>query len=130
MQRFITQYENQLAHEERKRLLLEGSNKMPDLTREDILGLVRAVWCRLDHAEAARKGYLQTGPTLPMSGPVPHDGVFKDLRNVLEAIAKDEDRQVAPVHGRGAAQTISSQDIEGRGPAASSHLSRRVTVDA
>ena len=98
VQRFITQYENQLAHEERKRLLSEGSNKMPDLSREDILGLVRAVWCRLDHAEAARKGYLQTGPTLPMSGPVPHDGVFKDLRNVLEAIAKDEDRAWDPLY--------------------------------
>ena len=96
LQRLVTEFENDLALEERERLKLMGSNKMPDLTREDILSLVQMVWSAIKHDDISRKAYLQTGPATPLRGPVKHDEVFKDLRSVLEKIAEGEGRQWDP----------------------------------
>ena len=40
----------------------------------------------LDHERLAEKGYKQTGPAMPMTGPVKPDDVFHDLLKVMESI--------------------------------------------
>ena len=53
------------------------------MTREDILSIVRTAWLSIDHAKTAEKGYKQTGPTMPLRGPVDSEDVFKDLLRVM-----------------------------------------------
>ena len=73
---------------ERQRLYDIGSKKTPDLNREDIISLVQATWGDINHRRVAEKGYKQTGPSMPMVGPVCYDDVFHDLRTVIQAISK------------------------------------------
>ena len=91
-QRLMVEFENEFSFEERKRLLAEGSNRIPDPNWEDMFTLAQSVWSCIPHAEIGRKGYLQTGPTLPLTGPVKDDDALRYLRKVVQAIAQDEGR--------------------------------------
>ena len=65
--------------------------KTPQPDREDILALVQAAWQDINHHNVADKGYKQTGPTLPMTGPWSPEDIFKDLRHVLDQITPPTD---------------------------------------
>ena len=84
--RLLIQIENQWALEERTRLLKEGKNKTPKMTREEILSIVQNAWLMINHERVAQKGYKQTGPGMPMTGPIAPEDVFGDLLTVLEII--------------------------------------------
>ena len=86
LSRLLIQLENMIAVERRKRRLAMGIKKTPSAKREDIVELVQAAWVGIDHKGLAEKGYKQTGPTLPMTGPVKPEEVYKDLLKVIEAI--------------------------------------------
>ena len=82
--RLLIQVENDWALKERERLLDLGQNKTPELSREEILSIVQTAWLSIDHARVAEKGYKQTGPTMPLTGTVAPEDVFKDLLRAME----------------------------------------------
>ena len=86
LSRLLIELENMIALERRKRRLARGIKKTPSAKREDLVELVQAAWLGVNHKALAEKGYKQTGPTLPMTGPVKSEEVYKDLLKVLEAI--------------------------------------------
>ena len=80
--RLLIQIENEWALQERQRC----KNKTPKMNREEILSIVQTAWLSIDHSRVAEKGYKQTGPTMPLRGPVAPEDVFRDLLRVLEEI--------------------------------------------
>ena len=86
LQRLLVELENRIAVDRRRRRLALGIKKTPSAKREDLVELVQAAWMAIPHSALAEKGYKQTGPTMPMTGPVNPEDVFKDLLTVLEAI--------------------------------------------
>ena len=84
--RLLIQIENQWALDERTRLVNMGKNKTPKMSREEILSIVQTAWLLIDHEKVAQKGYKQTGPGMPLTGPVAPEDVFADLLKVLEQI--------------------------------------------
>ena len=71
---------------ERRRLVSMGQNKTPKMTRELILSIVQTGWLSINHARVAEKGYKQTGPTMPLRGPVAVEDVFADLLRVMDEL--------------------------------------------
>ena len=61
-------------------------DKIPSLKRSSVLEIVTAMWQSIDHPKVAEKAYKQTGPTLPMSGPILQADVYKNLRGVFERL--------------------------------------------
>ena len=47
-----------------------GVNKACSHSRKDLCMLVKEVWKNIDHAHLTRTGYAQTGPNLPLTGPI------------------------------------------------------------
>jgi hypothetical protein len=88
----LIQIENEWALEERRRLIGMGQNKTPKMTREQILSIVQTAWLSIDHARVAQKGYKQTGPTMPLRGPVAPEDVFHDLLRVMEELDGSQPR--------------------------------------
>ena len=84
--RLLIQIENEWAQKERERLLGLGQNKTPNPKREDLLSFVEAAWLCIDHANCGEKAYKQTGPTMPLRGPVKPEEVFHDLLTVMEEL--------------------------------------------
>ena len=85
--RLLINFENLWALQERKRLVDElGVNRTPKMKREDILSLVNLAWRSISHDKVAEKGYKQTGPTMPLTGPVAPEDVFPDLLKVMEQL--------------------------------------------
>jgi len=84
--RVLIEIENAWALEERQRLLDLGLNKTPTMTREEILSIVATAWLSINHERVAAKGYKQTGPTMPLRGPVAPEDVFGDLLRVMEEL--------------------------------------------
>ena len=58
--------------------------------------MVQEAWGGIDHRHLSKKRHAQTGPMMPLDGPVSSKDVFPDLREVAEAIARDEGRQWEP----------------------------------
>ena len=86
LQGLLVELENRIAVDKRRRRLALGIKKTPSAKREDLVELVQAAWMAIPHSALAEKGYKQTGPTMPVTGPVNPEDVFKDLLTVLEAI--------------------------------------------
>ena len=87
LSRLLIQYENDWAHRERCQFISDGEdNKVPTMTREEILSIVDAAWRSIDHAHVAQKGYKQTGPAMPLRGPVAVEDVYADLLKVMEQL--------------------------------------------
>lgn len=84
--RFLLSLENKVMHGKRKDMHLNFLRGIPTMSRADICDVVATAWKMVDHKEVARIGYLQTGPGLPGSGPIKHNMVYKDLRNVWNEI--------------------------------------------
>ena len=82
----LIQIENQWAMTERHRLVSDGQNKTPKMTRDVMLSIVQEAWLSIDHARVAAKGYKQTGPALPLRGPIAPEDVYHDLLRVLEEL--------------------------------------------
>ena len=55
---------------------VRGDNRTPRVTMEQLLSIVQTAWLCIDHANVAEKGYKQTGPTMPLRGPVAVHDVF------------------------------------------------------
>ena len=84
--RLFIKFENQLTHEARVDMHLNYRNGIPTLSRQDICHIVATAWRMINHKHVADKGYMQTGPGLPSSGPIRHDQVAADLVTVLDRI--------------------------------------------
>ena len=91
LQRYLTQMETSLCRDIQKDAVAEGGRVVPTLKREDIVGLVSAVWRSINHGKVATKGYRQTGPLMAAEGPVLREDVFRDLVPVMEAIEEPGD---------------------------------------
>jgi hypothetical protein len=55
------------------------------------LQIVQAAWLSINHGRVAEKGYKQTGPAMPLRGPVAHEDVYVNLLEVLEKLAPSQD---------------------------------------
>ena len=86
LQRHLQRIENQITHAKRKDMYMNAGTGIPTLHRHEICEIAAAAWRSLPHGELSRKGYRQTGPFLPDSGPILRDMVGTDLRDVLDAI--------------------------------------------
>jgi len=86
MARLLTQFEVDWAFHERSRLLSRNDNRTPKLTRSSIIGLVQNVWLSIDHKRVSEKGYKQTGPGMPLRGPVDPKDVFANLLEVMQEL--------------------------------------------
>ena len=75
-----------LFFKERQRLVDSGQNRTPKTTREDILSIVQTAWLSIDHGRVAEKGYKQTGPNMPLRGPVAPEDVYKDLLRAMDEL--------------------------------------------
>ena len=91
--RLLIKLENQLTHDARVDMHLNYKNGIPTLSRHDICHIVTTAWRMIDHKYVAGKGYMQTGPCLPRSGPIRHDQVAPDLATVLDEIDPPVDVQ-------------------------------------
>ena len=77
----------EIAFDQRQR----RPDRIPKMSRQDIIDAVRHVWLQLDHKAIASVGYRQTGPTLPLlaedGGLSPDiEAVFKDLRPFVQKL--------------------------------------------
>jgi len=89
--RLMIEIENEFALAKRRADVRAGLNKTPTLKRPDILDIVKTMWLSVDHTRVATKGYRQTGPEMPLEGPICRDDVFADLAGVLDRIAVGSD---------------------------------------
>ena len=76
-----------LARRTRRADLDAGRSVTPTLKRPDILEIVRTMWLSIDHKRVADKGYKQTGPEMPLQGPIRRGDVFGDLAGVLDRVS-------------------------------------------
>jgi len=86
VQSILIKLENQVALVRRTDMHLNGRKGIPTLARHDICDIVKTMWLMIDHAKVSKKGYEQTGPELPMQGPIKREQVFKDLRLILDEV--------------------------------------------
>ena len=86
LQRYIIRLENQLSHAIRTDMHLNFEKGIATLSRADIVEVVKAAWCMVNHEAISRVGYTQTGPTLPLEGPISRDQIARDLRTVLDEV--------------------------------------------
>ena len=82
-------FENTAAVNKRQELLARGIKKMPSVKHYDLVNMVQCSWMAIDHHKVAETGYKQTGPTMPMTGPVQPEDVYQDLLDVLHALDPD-----------------------------------------
>jgi len=93
LQRFLIRIENRLTHAMRTDMHLNGERGIPTLSRDDVMEVVQAAWLSMDHKHVARVGYVQTGPMMPMEGPISREDVARDLRTVCDEIDPPVGRQ-------------------------------------
>ena len=86
LQKVLVGLENHLMHGKRVDMHMNAQAGVPSLTREDIMEIVKTAWISLPHQRIANKGYLQTGPLLPTSGPILREQIYKDLRLIWDEI--------------------------------------------
>ena len=86
LQRLLIMLENRTALVARKDMHLNHQKGIPTLHRHQICDLVATAWRSMPHAAIARRGYEQTGPFLPSTGPIRRDQVARDLRGVFDDI--------------------------------------------
>ena len=86
LQRLLIQLENQISHGRRTDMHLNGRHGLCSLSRVDICSIVATVWRMIDHESVASKGYEQTGPNLPLEGPIRRDQIYSSLRDVYDEI--------------------------------------------
>ena len=82
----LLEIENKWALEERRRLIASGQNRTPKMNREEIMSICQTAWLSIPHEAVARKGYKQTGPTMPLRGPVRPEDVFQDMLRAMEEL--------------------------------------------
>ena len=68
-----------------------GQAKACSQSRHDLCLLVQAVWSGIDHAAISHKAYQQTGPLLPLRGPIYTKDVCRDLRGVWQDMCPHPD---------------------------------------
>ena len=69
----------------------EGRSGACSHSRHDLCMLVARVWESLDHQAISHKGYQQTGPELPLDGPITMKDVCRDLRDLVKEMCPHED---------------------------------------
>ena len=80
--RMMCALENKVMHGKRVDMHMNNQGGVPTLTREDVVDVATHAWQMQNHKHIAIKGYTQTGPRLPMTGPILYEDVYKDLRDV------------------------------------------------
>ena len=86
LQKLLVEFENALATAKRNDMLSKGVKRMPTAKREDLIDIVQHVWMAIEHDRVAEKAYKQTGPLMPLEGPVAPEDVYADLLQVIQAI--------------------------------------------
>ena len=69
----------------------QGLTKACSHSRRDLCMLVKEIWESLDHSAISHKGYQQTGPLLPLDGPIYMRDLCRDLRDVVKDMCPHED---------------------------------------
>ena len=78
--------ENEWALSQRRAAMEMNEDVTPKPTREAILKMCQLMWETISHADLAEKAYRQTGPGLPLEGPVVFEDIGKELRKAREEI--------------------------------------------
>ena len=63
-----------------------GVLKAASHSRQDVINMVKQIWLRLNHAAISQRGYEQTGPGLPLEGPIMTQDIGADLLPVYQAL--------------------------------------------
>ena len=85
--RMLITLENAWAHSQRTLAQRAGHHQTtPAPKRHVVMEIVQSMWLSIDHGRIAKKGYQQTGPEMPLEGPVDRADVYKDLRPVMDKI--------------------------------------------
>ena len=89
VQRSMEQLETQEQYEQRR----QHPGRVPKLSRQAVIDIVREMWLGIDHEAVSRAGYLQTGPKLPADQGV--DALYKDLQPFWHRVDGDAIRREA-----------------------------------
>ena len=84
--RLLIRLENKVMHAERMDMHLNNRSGVASFRRADVVDVVMTAWKMVNHQAICEKGYEQTGPRLPLTGPIRRDQIYKDLRPVLDEI--------------------------------------------
>ena len=80
--RVLIRLENNVMHGVREHMWMNNQAGVPSLRREDVVDIVKTAWPMLEHGRIAQTGYRQTGPRMPLDGPINLEDVYKGLRGV------------------------------------------------
>lgn len=80
--RVLIRLENSVMHGVRQHMWMNNQAGVPSLRREDIVDIVKTAWPMLEHGRIAQTGYRQTGPRMPLDGPINLEDVYKGLWGV------------------------------------------------
>ena len=64
--------------------------KTPHYKREDVLSFCSTMWQMIPHKRIAESAYLQTGPGMPMTGPIERSDIAKELAKVWDELDPGE----------------------------------------
>ena len=70
-----------------------GMSRAASHSRHDLCMIVKEVWQAIDHEAIRHKGYQQTGPELPLEGPIYMNDLCIDLRDVVKDLCPHDDPQ-------------------------------------
>ena len=84
--RILIRLENKVTHAERVDMHLNNRSGVASLKRTDFVDIVMTAWKMLNHKAISEKGMQQTGPRLPLTGPIRREQVYKDLLPILDEI--------------------------------------------
>ena len=68
-----------------------GVQKAASHSRQELVDMVRTIWLELNHAKISKRGYEQTGPKLPLVGPIYAKDIGSDLLPVFQALCPHDD---------------------------------------
>lgn len=63
--------------------------KVPKRDYQSVVDIVGAAWKNVNHERVAEIGYKQTGPTMPLDGPIAEENVFRDLLPIWQKLRGD-----------------------------------------
>ena len=68
-----------------------GATNACSHTRQDLCMSMKHVWENIDHQAISHTGYMQTGPLLPLEGPIYMTDLYIYLRELLQEMCPHDD---------------------------------------
>ena len=87
----LKQLEIAVFYGELSELADQGISKAVKSSRKDLCNMVKQVWEGLNHKAISHIGYQQTGPELPLTGPIYVKDLCRDLRERVKEMCPHND---------------------------------------